>query len=113
MRNCIRTNYERKKNMASYGYDLEDETTVAKTYKRPYCSPWCAVPYKTEEELMAFLKTTGTTYHHTSYVRWYEPRRNNAGSVEDYKGKFGEGYRVYRPNWKSTQYSFVDYYIYR
>ena len=49
--------------------------------------------------------------HHTALIRMYVSRKNPEGIKRPYKGKFGEGYIVIRPNWKSNRYSFVDYYI--
>ena len=50
-------------------------------------------------------------YHHTAMFRGYVTRKEY-GIIEPYNGKFGNGFVVKRPNWNSTQYSFVDYYIY-
>jgi hypothetical protein len=49
--------------------------------------------------------------HHTAMIRMYVSRKNPDGVKRPYKGKFGEGYIVMRPNWESTRYSFIDYYI--
>lgn len=50
-------------------------------------------------------------YSHTSYFRGYVSRVKGT-IVGNYKGKFGEGYQVLKPNWQSTRYSFVTYYIF-
>jgi hypothetical protein len=46
----------------------------------------------------------------TSMWRGYVSRKI-AGYVSTYKGKYGSGFCVYRPNWESTRYSFVTYYV--
>lgn len=37
--------------------------------------------------------------------------RKTTGYVAPYKGRYGTGFCVYRPNWESTRYSFVTYYV--
>lgn len=58
------------------------------------------------------ITISGTTYrkHHTAYCRRYESRRGS-GHLEPYKGRFGTGYRLISPNWGSTVYSYVTYYV--
>ena len=46
----------------------------------------------------------------TSMYRGYVSRKTK-GHVAPYKGKYGSGFCVYRPNWESTRYSFVTYYV--
>jgi len=46
----------------------------------------------------------------TSMWRGYVSRKTN-GNAASYKGKYGSGYCVYRPNWDSTRYSFITYYV--
>lgn len=46
----------------------------------------------------------------TAMYRGYVSRKI-AGYVSTYKGKYGSGYCVYRPNWGSTRYSYVTYYV--
>lgn len=48
--------------------------------------------------------------HHTSLFRGYVSRTKNP-VVEEYSGRFGKGYVVRYPNWRSTQYSYITYYI--
>ena len=62
---------------------------------------------KTITEAMA---KNGCHRHHTSSVRTYVSRKTK-GYVEEYKGKFGEGYTVTEPNKDSTTYSFITYYV--
>lgn len=50
--------------------------------------------------------------HHTSRARRYISRKVE-GVVEEYKGRFGIGYKVYAPAWDSTTYCFVTYYVKR
>lgn len=51
----------------------------------------------------------GYHIHHTSYARGYI--KVNTEKVEEYKGRFGKGYKIYCNNPKSTQYCLVDYFI--
>ena len=46
----------------------------------------------------------------TSMCRGYVSRKIE-GYAEPYKGRYGIGYCVYRPNWESTRYSFITYYV--
>ena len=46
----------------------------------------------------------------TAMYRGYVSRKTN-GHVSTYKGKYGSGFCVYRPNWGSTRYSYVTYYV--
>lgn len=48
--------------------------------------------------------------HHTSLFRGYVSRKAEP-KVEEYSGAFGTGYVVRYPNRKSTQYSYITYYI--
>lgn len=56
--------------------------------------------------------------HHTSYFRGYVSRREEnpeepgaLGWYGEYKGHFGEGFAEYTPNWQSSWYSYVTYWI--
>lgn len=49
--------------------------------------------------------------HHTSWARRYVSRKNPEGIAEPYKGKWGTGYKVYTPSWRSTNYCYVTYYL--
>lgn len=62
---------------------------------------------KTLEEIKENCKL-----HHTALCRGYVSRKSNAEPViEEYSGRFGRGYKVYSPNWRSTEYCYVSYYI--
>lgn len=50
---------------------------------------------------------------HTSLARGYVSRRLPEGIAKPYKGKFGEGWKIYTPSWKSTKYCYVTYYTER
>lgn len=59
------------------------------------------------------LKNSNAYYHHHSaYHRGYVSRRSD-GIVTEYNGRFGKGYIVDCPNWKSTQYCIREYWIER
>lgn len=49
--------------------------------------------------------------HHTSTFRGYVSRRLTAPLYEEYDGRFGKGFRELIPNWDSSQYSYVRYWI--
>lgn len=49
-------------------------------------------------------------HHHTSLARGYVSRKSD-GFVRAYKGRFGEGYTIALPNWDSTRYYRLAYYI--
>lgn len=48
---------------------------------------------------------------HTSLARGYVSRKCPGGYIEKYKGRFGEGYKLLTPNYTSTRYCFVTYFI--
>lgn len=62
-------------------------------------------------EVFALAHARKLEHHHTALFRGYVSRKNAGGIVEKYSGKFGKGYKVLRPNWNSTRYSKVDYFI--
>ena len=47
---------------------------------------------------------------HTSLFRGYVSRVDGP-DVVPYKGRFGEGYALLSPNWDSTNYSYITYYV--
>jgi hypothetical protein len=47
---------------------------------------------------------------HTSYVREYVSRVTGP-IVRDYDGKFGRGFALLSPNWQSSRYSRITYYV--
>lgn len=62
------------------------------------------------------LESRGVLYeHHESTFRGYISRKLSVDElpVLPYKGKFGIGFKVLLPNWESTNYSRVKYFIYR
>lgn len=48
--------------------------------------------------------------HHTASRRGYVSRRSS-GKVEEYNGRFGNGYIIVRPRWDTTQYVYIEYYV--
>ena len=67
---------------------------------------------KDMEEIKMTIATVKSTYteHHTGRARRYVSRKSE-GVLEPYKGKFGEGYKLFTPAWDSTNYCFVTYYV--
>ena len=45
------------------------------------------------------------------YRGYVSRKKHKDGIVEKYDGKFGTGYVIRRPNWQSTGYSYITYYI--
>lgn len=50
--------------------------------------------------------------HHTSWARGYISRRTG-GVLMKYEGKFGKGFVLHEPSWRSTFYHHVTYYIFK
>jgi len=48
---------------------------------------------------------------HTSLTRGYVSRKNPEGITMPYEGKFGKGVKVLTPNFESTRYCYVTYYV--
>lgn len=63
-------------------------------------------------ELNEMVKSGTIRHHHTAYFRGYVSRTGGPSPATVYAGKFGEGFVTVQPNWNSTQYSFVTYYIF-
>jgi len=61
---------------------------------------------KTVEE----IKAAGYKYHHSASRRGYLSRKGGA-KIEEYKGRFGEGYAVITPRFDTTQYVTITYYV--
>lgn len=59
------------------------------------------------------LKDAGYKFHHESWCRGYVSRKIDTAKIEavPYKGKFGEGYTVKTPSWKSTSYCIIEYWV--
>ena len=57
------------------------------------------------------LINQGYHLHHTSLLRGYVSRKNKSGIIEKYDGRFGKGYTIKKPNYQSTKYIFVEYWI--
>ena len=55
------------------------------------------------------LTKQGLKYHHTSYAAGYV--KVGIARVETYKGRYGEGFKVYTHNYNSNRYCFVSYYV--
>ena len=53
----------------------------------------------------------GLKVSHTSLSRGYVSRKNREGEMVKYQGRFGKGYKVFTPNFESTRYCYVTYYI--
>lgn len=65
----------------------------------------------TVEQLHAMRDAGTVAEHHTATRRGYVSRKSN-GRVEPYIGRFGRGYIHVQPNWRSTSYVIITYYIF-
>jgi hypothetical protein len=65
---------------------------------------------KTVDEIEKAVQAGSLRSIGPSMWRGYVSRKGK-GHVAPYKGKYGSGYCVYRPNRESTRYSFVTYYV--
>ena len=63
-------------------------------------------------ELKAAIKNGEIKRHHTSTFRGYVSRANIESEPKEYHGAFGDGFTTVSPNWTSTYYSYITYYIY-
>jgi len=66
--------------------------------------------YYANQEELTFL-TENLYEHHTSLCRGYVSRKDNLVRWDNYAGRFGKGIRVYSPNYESTQYCYVTYWV--
>lgn len=54
--------------------------------------------------------TEGKKLHHSALARGYVSRKTE-GVVEQYEGRFGKGVKVCKPNFGSSRYMIVEYWI--
>lgn len=69
----------------------------------------------TYQELMQRVREGVLCFHHAAWCRGYISRktaRDENYPVYSYSGRFGNGFVVYKPSFKSTIYHIVEYYIY-
>ena len=69
----------------------------------------------TYQELMQRVSEGVLRFDHDAYTRGYISRktaRNESYPVYSYNGRFGSGFIVHKPSFKSTTYHIVEYYIY-
>lgn len=68
-------------------------------------------------EVMAMVANGTHVVHHTSWRRGYVSRKTDAngeyGYVNNYDGRFGRGYILHLPDYRSTMYHTVTYIIER
>lgn len=50
------------------------------------------------------------TLHHSAWYRGYVSRKLD-GIAEPYNGRFGCGWKIFRPSWASTTYCHVEYWV--
>ena len=69
----------------------------------------------TYQELMQHVRAGVLSFDHDAWRRGYISRKtahNESYPVWSYQGRFGSGFVVYKPSFKSTSYHIVEYYIY-
>lgn len=67
----------------------------------------------TRNELENMIKQGIIKQSHTSFIKYYVSRKiENLPQPQPYKGKFGKGFIVLNPCYKSTRYSYITYYIF-
>ena len=67
------------------------------------------------QELTRLAREGALAFHHDALARGYISRktaRDESYPVYSYDGRFGNGFVVYKPSFKSTSYYIVEYYIY-
>jgi hypothetical protein len=64
----------------------------------------------TIDDIDILVKEGKLTHSHTAMFRGYVSRKDGS-YARPYKGRYGRGVVVYSPNWGSTRYSFVSYYL--
>ena len=62
------------------------------------------------QPIETFVFPSDVVFHHTALQRGYCSRKSD-GFVEPYAGRFGVGFKVHRPYWRSSAYHQIDYYV--
>lgn len=62
------------------------------------------------EQIAEKLESAGFRLHHTAKSGPYMARYDGC-QVDEYHGKFGNGYIVRKPSWSSYYYHYVSYYV--
>lgn len=67
----------------------------------------------TYDELMEKVAAGMVKRDHTSLTRGYISRKLNDWQcpIEEYRGKFGKGWTIKTPNFKSNLYCYITYYL--
>ena len=64
----------------------------------------------TKEELNKLVEEGKLKLHHSALARGYHT--NKCVTIEDYKGKFGTGYKLHSNYHRSNRYHLINYYIF-
>jgi hypothetical protein len=99
-------------------YEKTTHNPYSRSYRRGRMgSPLCLLfleyetMMKTINEIDAAVAAGQLKVARTSMWRGYISRKGKVTDAHPYKGVYGIGYCVYRPNWESTRYSYVTYYV--
>ena len=61
------------------------------------------------DERVAYIREN-LHHHHTAWTRGYVSRKCD-GIAHEYHGRYGDGWTIISPSWKSTTYCHIEYYI--
>ena len=61
------------------------------------------------DERVAYIREN-LHHHHTAWTRGYVSRKCD-GIAHECHGRYGDGWIILAPSWKSTEYCHVEYYI--
>lgn len=77
-------------------------------YKQLLCSPLTGAASDFAAKL---ISEEGYEIHHTASAMGYISRKDGYYEVEEYHGRFGDGYKIHTPSRRSNQYHDVTYLI--
>ena len=63
------------------------------------------------DEAISKIESEGYVFSHEALHRGYFTRKGNLAKVTPYQGRFGGGFKVILPNYNSTNYVRVLYFI--
>lgn len=74
------------------------------------CIPKTWIPCSDTQDLDTILSGNNATYHHTAKFLGYVSRKKEH-ELFLYKGRFGTGFIVAYPNFRSTMFCYISYFI--
>lgn len=67
--------------------------------------------HMTYDDLLEEADTDTLHKVQTAYAKGYFPRKREP-AIENYKGRYGEGYKVHLPAYNTSRYHIVEYWVY-